>query len=246
MEDIQFIIEGPQPEHDLSYSYTEKNEDLNFIQKGVKLKNYRENMNKRNLDCEFKLLRRLTENQMYTSQFRDYNPEIVKLDRYNQVVPFKHTMVKLPLLTPEGGEAETYINANYITSSRIAEARSFIATQGPLEGTRGHFWRMIWHNDVKLIVMLCKCKEDGKSQSDQYWKAESEDLELGSFRVNLTETEKKWKLYKKDFCPEVIRNCRRRSPRKNCDTLSMDWLARSWNSFRGRCGCYREIYRFDV
>lgn len=55
MEDIQFIIDGPQPEHDLSYPYTEKNEDLNFIQKGVKLKNFRENMTKRNLDCEFKV-----------------------------------------------------------------------------------------------------------------------------------------------------------------------------------------------
>lgn len=65
---------------------------------------------------------------MYTSQFREYNADIIKLDRYNQVVPcknslqirlssyiVKHTMVKLPVLTAEGGVAETYINANYIT-----------------------------------------------------------------------------------------------------------------------------------
>lgn len=55
MEDSPFIIEGPQPEQDLSFPYTEKSEDLTYIQKGVKLKNFRDNMNKRNLDCEFKV-----------------------------------------------------------------------------------------------------------------------------------------------------------------------------------------------
>jgi receptor-type tyrosine-protein phosphatase gamma len=118
---------------------------------------------------------------MYTSNFRDYNPEIVKLDRYNPVVPFKHTMVKLPQVTQDGGDAETYINANYITSSRKSEAKTFIATQGPLESTRGHFWRMIWENQVSLIIMLCKCKEGGKSQSDQYW---SQELEVDNYKVS--------------------------------------------------------------
>jgi len=184
--EADFLIEGPQPEQDLSHPYVEKCDDLCYIQKGVKLKNFRANMNKRNLDCEFKLLRRLTENQMYTNQFRDYNPEIAKLDRYNQVMPFKHTIVRLPQLTKDGGETECYINANFIGSSRISETKAFIATQGPLEGTRGHFWRMVWHNNVNLIIMLCKCKENGKSQSDQYWKQE---MDLDNFRVIMTQEE---------------------------------------------------------
>lgn len=85
-------------------------------------------------------------------------------------------MVKLPPMTETPTDAEVYINANYISvksyclfpgitlkkSSKIAEPKAFIATQGPLESTRGHFWRMIWHNDVKLVIMLCRCKEDGK------------------------------------------------------------------------------------
>jgi len=199
MVEKTFLIEGPQPEHDLSYPYTERNEDLTYIQKGIRLKNFRDNINKRNLECEFKLLRRLTENQMYTNQFRDYNPEIVRLDRYNQVVPFKHTMVRLPPLSTNGGESEIYINANYIASSKISDTRAFIATQGPLEGTRGHFWRMIWHNDVKLIIMLCKCKEDGKSQSDQYWKSETEDLEADNLKVILTDSDKTGNLFKRTF-----------------------------------------------
>jgi receptor-type tyrosine-protein phosphatase gamma len=182
MEESEFLIYGPQPDHDLSFKYIEKCDDLSFIEKGIELQKFRGNMKKRNLELEFKLLRRLTENQMYTNQFRDYNPEIVKLDRYNPVVPFKHTMVRLPQLTLDGGDAETYINANYITSSRKSESKTFIATQGPLEGTRGHFWRMIWENQVSLIIMLCKCKESGKAQSDQYWKHE---LEIDNFKITL-------------------------------------------------------------
>lgn len=54
-EDPIFLIEGPQPNHDLSYPFTERNEDLSYIQKGVKLKSFRDNINKRNLECEFKV-----------------------------------------------------------------------------------------------------------------------------------------------------------------------------------------------
>ena len=53
--EADFLIEGPQPEQDLSHPYVEKCDDLCYIQKGVKLKNFRANMNKRNLDCEFKV-----------------------------------------------------------------------------------------------------------------------------------------------------------------------------------------------
>jgi receptor-type tyrosine-protein phosphatase gamma len=184
VEESIFLDYGPQPEHDLSFKYIEKCEDLSFIEKGIELKKFRSNMKKRNLELEFKLLRRLTENQMYTSNFRDYNPEIVKLDRYNPVVPFKHSMVRLHQVTESGGDAETYINANYITSSRKSESKTFIATQGPLESTRGHFWRMVWENQVSVIIMLCKCKEGGKNQSDQYW---NQELEVDNFKIVQTD-----------------------------------------------------------
>lgn len=178
-----FFTDGPHPDHDISYTYIEKCDDLSYINKGISIKNFRANMGKRNLDSEFKLLRRLTENQMYTNQFRDYNPEIVKLDRYAQVVPFKHTIVRLPQITSEGSETECYINANFINSSKREESKAFIATQGPLETTRGHFWRMVWHNNVNLIIMLCKCRENNKNQSEQYWNKDKKDFEVDNYKV---------------------------------------------------------------
>ncbi len=54
--EAEFLIEGPQPDQDLSYPYIEKCDELCYIQKGVKIKNFRANMNKRTLDLEFKVL----------------------------------------------------------------------------------------------------------------------------------------------------------------------------------------------
>lgn len=53
--DNKFLIEGPLPGHDISYKFIEKNEDLQFIEKGVPLKDFKESMNKRNLELEFRV-----------------------------------------------------------------------------------------------------------------------------------------------------------------------------------------------
>uniref|UniRef100_A0A0M3IDL1 Protein-tyrosine phosphatase n=1 Tax=Ascaris lumbricoides TaxID=6252 RepID=A0A0M3IDL1_ASCLU len=47
--------------------------------------------------------------------------------------------------------------------------RRYIATQGPLETTIGDFWRMIYQESIKTIVMLCKLVENGKVKCSQYW-----------------------------------------------------------------------------
>jgi len=42
---------------------------------------------------------------------------------------------------------------------------------------------MVWHNNVNLIIMLCKF---GKNQSDQYWKLE---MDLDDFKISMTQEE---------------------------------------------------------
>ena len=75
-----------------------------------------------------------------------------------------------------------YINASYIdvrlyrsiillaTSLKLPsiqgykQRKAYIATQGPLESTVCDFWRMVWENESKCIVLLSNLKENGEVQ----------------------------------------------------------------------------------
>lgn len=66
----------------------------------------------------------------------------------------------------------------------------FICSQGPMEacatssGTVDDFWRMIWQEKVKFIVMLCNVVEDGKVKCAQYFPVNSDESKLyGSVTV---------------------------------------------------------------
>jgi hypothetical protein len=48
-----------------------------------------------------------------------------------------------------------------------------------------HFWRMLWENNVSVIVMLTGLVEKGKSKCERYWPAQPEDpgMKFGVFNV---------------------------------------------------------------
>ena len=69
-----------------------------------------------------------------------------------------HSRVQLrPLPGQKRGE---YLNANFIDG--FQKARAYVATQGPLTNTFDSFWRMVWEQRVRTIVMITNLVERGK------------------------------------------------------------------------------------
>ncbi|KAI4825979.1 hypothetical protein KUCAC02_021638, partial [Chaenocephalus aceratus] len=86
-------------------------------------------------------------------------------NRYANVLPYDFSRVKLSII--HGSPYDDYINANYMPGYN--SRKEFIAAQGPLPGTVNDFWRMIWEKNVRSLVMLTRCNEQGRVKCEQYW-----------------------------------------------------------------------------
>lgn len=60
-----------------------------------------------------------------------------------------------------------YINANWVPSFAVNDA--YICTQGPKTTTISHFWRMVYENQVTVVVMLTGLEESSGVKCAQYW-----------------------------------------------------------------------------
>ena len=61
---------------------------------------------------------------------------------------------------PTDSDTDTLISA--VCSQGNNYRREYIATQGPLPGTKDDFWRMVWEHGVYNIVMVTQCVEKGR------------------------------------------------------------------------------------
>ncbi len=80
-------------------------------------------------------------------------------NRYSNVLPLDRTRVVLSCTDEPGSD---YINANYVDG--VFE-KQYIATQGPLKETAEDYWRMVWEQDVNVIVMLTKVHPGNRVRS---------------------------------------------------------------------------------
>ncbi|XP_076743547.1 receptor-type tyrosine-protein phosphatase H isoform X2 [Maylandia zebra] len=108
-------------------------------------------------------------------------PENKAKNRFNNVLPYDWCRVKLTTSDPDG--ISDYINANYMPG--YSSNREYIATQGPLPSTVNDFWRMIWEQRVKRIVMVTNCIEGGRTKCEQYWPADSKSCLYGELLVTM-------------------------------------------------------------
>ncbi|CAM1294425.1 PTPRB (predicted) [Pycnogonum litorale] len=103
-------------------------------------------------------------------------------NRWINILPYDCSRVKLLPIADEAGS--DYINASYIPGYH--SPREYIATQGPLQNTVDDFWRLVWEQDVSVIVMVTQCVERGKKKCETYWPETREPRHYGDIRITMT------------------------------------------------------------
>ncbi|KAM3925338.1 receptor-type tyrosine-protein phosphatase beta isoform 2-T2 [Leptodactylus fuscus] len=108
-------------------------------------------------------------------------PENRGKNRYNNILPYDFTRVKLSNVDDD--PCSDYINASYTPGNNFR--REYIATQGPLPGTKDDFWKMVWEQNVHNIVMVTQCVEKGRVKCDHYWPFDQDSLYYGDLIVQM-------------------------------------------------------------
>ncbi|KAF6034645.1 hypothetical protein EB796_007048 [Bugula neritina] len=105
-------------------------------------------------------------------------PENMSKNRYADVLCLDVSRV---ILKGESYESD-YINANYVDG--FDHKKAYISTQGPLEHTVKDQWRLIFQENVRVIVMTTKLAERGRIKCDAYWPLEPlETVDYGKIKV---------------------------------------------------------------
>ncbi|XP_051846008.1 receptor-type tyrosine-protein phosphatase H isoform X11 [Antechinus flavipes] len=102
-------------------------------------------------------------------------------NRFSNVLPYDWSRV--PLQPLPGDPSSDYINASFIPG--LSGPREYIATQGPLPQTVGDFWRLVWDQQSRTIVMLTNCVESGRVKCEHYWPLDAQTCNHGRLRVTL-------------------------------------------------------------
>lgn len=87
-------------------------------------------------------------------------------NRYSNILPKPETRVMI--LEPSEDPLKTYINANYVKGYG-GKADAYIACQAPLPEGIEDFWRMVWEQQCRLIIMLTMFEENGIARCAQYF-----------------------------------------------------------------------------
>ncbi|CAG7728688.1 unnamed protein product [Allacma fusca] len=106
-------------------------------------------------------------------------------NRYANVIPMPDTRVLLTF--QEDIPNSDYINANFVRGP-MSTSKGYIITQAPLEDTIVDFWRMVWEQQIRVIMMLTDFSEAGIPKCSEYYpRSETVDSSQlhGDFQITL-------------------------------------------------------------
>uniref|UniRef100_A0A8C4WFY8 Tyrosine-protein phosphatase non-receptor type 9 n=1 Tax=Gopherus evgoodei TaxID=1825980 RepID=A0A8C4WFY8_9SAUR len=142
------------------------------------LKDHVNRKQKRGIYEEYEDIRRKSPAGTFICSLAPYNQE---KNRYGDVPCLDQTRVKLTKQYSRS-ELTDYINASFMDGYK--QRNAYIGTQGPLENTYCDFWRMVWEQNVLVIVMTTRLEEGGRRKCGQYWPLEKDfQMRYGSLTV---------------------------------------------------------------
>lgn len=100
-------------------------------------------------------------------------------NRYPYIVPYDYCRVRLSVQNQN--PFSDYINASYVPGG--GTERDFICTQGPLPHTVADFWRMVWEQNVQIIVMVTALRHKDIVLCEKYWPLEPGTVQHGHIQV---------------------------------------------------------------
>ncbi|XP_052216900.1 uncharacterized protein LOC127834857 isoform X8 [Dreissena polymorpha] len=172
-------------EHDPIYDNIYKKK-TNFNSRTIRIENLREIItrdknNKTDVFTEFSALSVASETIKESTNAAIKTANTSK-NRYRNMYPYDKNRVILSVI---GNDVDTdFINASFIDG--YSSPKNYIAAQGPLADTIADFWRMVWENNVRVVVMVTNLVEDSKRKCIQYWpKDAANNCQYGDSTIHL-------------------------------------------------------------
>lgn len=100
-----------------------------------------------------------------SSKIDELPPGAELKNRYANVIPLPETRVPLSRLNND--PLTEYINASYVRGPKNAN-KFYIACQAPTDSTVSDFWRMVWEQQCRVIIMLTDLVENGAEKCSEY------------------------------------------------------------------------------
>ena len=125
-KNLPLIIEGPEFDLDYSYYLVDQCEELKILERGIPIVSlegsnlrFNEEVEARDVEMEYRILTRINCHKLhYTNLFKSQNIDFKRKNRYNDILPFMHSMVKLSdNLNSNNDRYWYYSNANFVNVS---------------------------------------------------------------------------------------------------------------------------------